>query len=114
MAQPDGVEILPGMAGQARVVGTAPESSDLAGLQIPATAVFTGADPSKSYVWIIDESSKTLSRREVEVGGPTRFGVQVRAGLNSGEWIVTKGVHSVGDGEQVRTLDQGANEKSAS
>ena len=105
MAQPDGAEILPGMAGKASVVGRLPEQSKLVGIQVPATAVFAREDASKSFVWIVDETTNTLSRREVEIGPLARFGVLITSGLERGEWIVTKGVHSVADGEQVRILD---------
>jgi RND family efflux transporter MFP subunit len=105
MAQPDGVEILPGMAGQARITARPPQVAGGAGVEVPATALFTGTDASKSYVWIIDEANKTLSKREVEVGALGRYGVRVTTGLKAGEWIVIKGVHSVDEGEQVRILD---------
>jgi hypothetical protein len=41
----------------------------------------------------------------VEIGKLGRFGVLIQRGIKAGEWIVTKGVHSVKDGEQVRILD---------
>ncbi len=105
MNQPPGAEILPGMAGKAYIVGRPPMEHEGVGIEIPATAVFTGDEPKKSYVWVIDETSKTLSRREVEIGGLGRFGTRVKAGLEPGELIVIKGVHSVADGQQVRILD---------
>jgi RND family efflux transporter MFP subunit len=55
MEQPEGAEILPGMAGQASIASRPPEDSALIGIQVPATAVFTGEDRSKSFVWIVDE-----------------------------------------------------------
>lgn len=105
MEQPEGAEILPGMAGQASITSRPPQDSALVGIQIPATAVFTDADRSKNFVWIVDESTATLTRREVEVGTLGRFGVLIKSGINPGEWIVTKGVHSVKEGEKVRILD---------
>ncbi|MCB1806931.1 MAG: efflux RND transporter periplasmic adaptor subunit [Candidatus Competibacteraceae bacterium] len=102
MTPPQGVEILPGMAGHASVTSKLPEASELVGIDIPATAVFTGIDASKSYVWVVDEASNTLSRREVEQGRLSAFGVLIKSGLQPGEWIVIKGVHSVAEGEQVR------------
>jgi multidrug efflux pump subunit AcrA (membrane-fusion protein) len=93
------------MAGQASIASRPPEDSALIGIQVPATAVFTGEDRSKSFVWIVDESSDTLTRREVKVGKLGRFGVLIQSGIEPGEWIVTKGVNSVKDGEQVRILD---------
>lgn len=105
MEQPPGAEILPGMAGKAAIASRPPTDSGQVGIEVPATAIFTGDDMSKSYVWVIDESTKTLSRREVEVGGLSRFGARVTAGLEPGEWIVIKGVHSVAEGDEVRILD---------
>ena len=105
MEQPEGAEILPGMAGQASITSRPPDDSALVGIQVPATAVFTGDDMSKNFVWIVDESTSTLSRREVELGKLGRFGVLIKSGIEPGEWIVVKGVHSVKEGEKVRILD---------
>jgi RND family efflux transporter MFP subunit len=105
MSQPDGAEILPGMAGAAKVTALLPRDARETGIEIPATAVFTLADSRKSYVWIIDETSKTLSSREVEVGRLTSQGVLIRTGIAPGDWIVIKGVHSVSEGDTVRIMD---------
>jgi multidrug efflux pump subunit AcrA (membrane-fusion protein) len=113
MEQPEGAEILPGMAGQDSIASRPPEDSALIGIQVPATAVFTGEDMSKSFVWIVDESTDTLKRREVEVGKLGRFGVLIKSGINPGEWIVTTGVHSVREGEQVRILDIARQDKAS-
>jgi RND family efflux transporter MFP subunit len=106
MEQPEGTEILPGMAGSARVAARLPENDAAAGsIQVPATAIFAQQDPEKSYVWVIDEATKALQRREVEVGRLTDYGVVIRSGLTAGEWVVTRGVHSVREGQAVRIMD---------
>ncbi len=105
MDQPEGAEILPGMAGRTAIVSRPPDDSVLLGIEIPATAVFSGDDPNKNFVWVVDEASKTLSRREVQIGKLAQFGVLIKDGLKPGEWIVVKGVHSVEEGQQVRILD---------
>ena len=105
MNQPEGAEILPGMAGRASIVSRPPADSALLGIEIPATAVFSGDDADKSFVWVVDEASKTLSRREVQIGKLAQFGVLIKDGLKPGEWIVVKGVHSVEEGQLVRILD---------
>ena len=105
MSQPDDAEILPGMAGAAKVTALLPRDAREAGIEIPATAVFALADSRKSYVWIIDETSKTLSSREVETGRLTSQGVLIRTGIAPGDWIVIKGVHSVSEGDTVRIMD---------
>ncbi len=112
MDQPPDVEILPGMAGKAFVTAQLPEEAKEVGIEIPATAVFSAGDPGKSYVWVVDDTDKTLSRREVQIGQLTSFGVLVKAGLEAGEWIVVKGVHSVHDDQQVRIIEAEADSRS--
>ena len=112
MDQPPDVEILPGMAGKAFVTAQLPEEAKEVGIEIPATAVFSTGDPGKSYVWVVDDTDKTLSRREVQIGQLTSFGVLVKAGLEAGEWIVVKGVHSVHDDQQVRIIEAEADSRS--
>lgn len=105
MEQPEGAEILPGMAGTAVVSSQLPEEARQVGIEIPAPAVFSGEDPAKSYVWIIDETSKTLQRREVTVGRLGSQGILIRSGLAPGEWVVVRGANSVREGQQVRIAD---------
>lgn len=105
MEQPGGAEILPGMAGSARISSLLPEGSRETGTEIPATALFTKDDPAKTYVWIIDTSNNTLVSREVDPGRLTAKGVLIRSGLSVGDWVVIKGVNSVLEGDTVRILD---------
>jgi len=112
MDQPPGVEILPGMAGKAFVTAELPEDAKEVGIEVPATAVFSAGDPDKSFVWVVDDTDKTLSRREVQIGQLTSFGIMVKAGLEAGEWIVVKGVHSLAEGQQVRIIGSEADSPS--
>jgi RND family efflux transporter MFP subunit len=105
MDQPDDAEIMSGMAGSARVSARLPEGARATGMQLPATAIFAHEDPEKSYVWVIDATSKTLKSRAVETGQLTGYGVTIRSGLSAGEWVVVKGVHSVSEGQTVRIMD---------
>jgi RND family efflux transporter MFP subunit len=108
MEQPEDGEILPGMAGRAQILSKLPDSARETGIEIPAAAIFTETGSDASFVWVIDEDSKSLSKRQVEVGMPSRFGVLIRDGVDPGEWLVTAGVHSVKDGQVVRVLDEAA------
>ncbi len=105
MDQPEGVEILPGMAGRARIASRIPEGQPLVGMEIPLTAVFTAEEPGGNYVWVIDPASSTLERREVTLGRLSEFGVNVASGIGAGDTIVTKGVHTLAEGELVRIFD---------
>jgi RND family efflux transporter MFP subunit len=103
MDQPQGRKILPGMAGNA--LGEPPPGAQSTGVEVPMTAVFTDAAGEKSYVWIIDESAKTVSRREVAAGELSERGIFVTEGLSAGEWIATAGVNYLRDGQSVRLLE---------
>ncbi len=105
MAQPEDGEILPGMAGTAVVSGQLPDAARQVGIEIPAPAVFSGEDTSKSFVWVIDETSKTLQRREVTVGRLGSQGILIKSGLTPGEWVVVRGANTVREGQQVRIAD---------
>ncbi len=107
MEQPDGVAILPGMAGKASPKDPPPVPADIAGsgLIAPDTALFTLPDGSKTYVWVFDPEAGIVHRREVRTGNITRFGLAVLDGVAAGEWIVTAGVHNLKEGQKVRLLE---------
>jgi RND family efflux transporter MFP subunit len=109
MTQPDQGEILPGMAGKAKVISKLPDSARETGIEIPLTALFTLTGSDSSYVWVIDEASMSLKRQEVQPGMMSRYGVLIREGIAPGDWVVTAGVHSLEEGRKVRVLDE-ANE----
>jgi RND family efflux transporter MFP subunit len=105
MDQPDGVEILPGMAGVARGSAEIPAAQGSQRLIVPVTAVFSPEATEQSYVWVIDEAAMTVARRPVEVAGLNDTGVTIAEGLQPGEWIAVAGVHYLAEGQKVRMLD---------
>ena len=107
MKQPEDFKILPGMAG--RATAPPPQSLLASALEIPVSAVFSPEEDGKSYVWVIDEGTKTVKRREVSIGELGDRGIQIISGLKSGEWIATAGVHYLTEGQQVTVLNAGAN-----
>ena len=100
---PDGVDIQPGMAGEATATAKLPADFQARGIEIPAAAIFAdeASASDESFVWIVDESSETVSRRAVEMVGLTQQGVVVR-GLNPGERVATAGAHYLWEGQRVR------------
>ena len=106
MAQPEGIEILPGMAGTAAVESKLPEEDVFVGIEIPATAVFSGKDLSKSYVWVIDQDTMKINQREVQLGALAQRGTQISQGLKDGDWIVTKGVNSLKQDQLVKIINE--------
>jgi RND family efflux transporter MFP subunit len=103
MDQPEGAKILPGMVG--RAYGAPPEGAMPRGIEVPVSAVFAGEDSDQSFVWIIDEDSKTVSRRAVVTEDLTERGIRVTEGLEAGEWIATAGAHYLREGQPVRLLE---------
>ncbi|MGI9491264.1 MAG: efflux RND transporter periplasmic adaptor subunit, partial [Geminicoccaceae bacterium] len=106
MDQLDNIRILPGMAGRARGATLKQLVPSEDRIIIPVTAVFS-ADEGKSFVWVIDAASETVSRREVVIDGFRDSGIPVRQGLEVGELIATAGVHFLNEGQRVK-LSEGS------
>jgi len=109
MDQPDDIKILSGMAGKATGEPADADASKIPrGKQVPLTAIFSPDDIEKTYVWIIDNQSKTVSKREVIMGKLTDTGIMVTDGLEAGDWIAIAGVHYLREGMKVRILEEKA------
>ncbi len=107
MDQPSDVTILPGMAGKTvRVEGNLPDQATSAGIQVPVSATFSPDESGKTFLWVIDEQTKTVKRREIKTGRLTDRGITVQEGLKAGEWVATAGAHYLREGQQVRILDE--------
>jgi RND family efflux transporter MFP subunit len=101
-----GAEVKPGMAGEA-TAGRIEIPDDLRqdGVEVPASALFSpdGTAPEDTFVWVVDEQTKTVHRRKVTTGELTERGGTLVQGLEAGERIVTAGVSYLRDGQKVRT-----------
>jgi RND family efflux transporter MFP subunit len=104
--QPEDVKILPGMAGRVQAVVDDSISIDQHQLTVPIGAVFTPDTQRQSYVWLVDEPSQTVSRRLVKTGAITSLGLTILEGIEPGDWVVTAGVHSLREGQQVRLMTE--------
>ena len=92
------------MAGRAGGQVRQPDEADRPDVVIPVTALFSPEIDGASFVWVIDESSNTASRRQVEVQSLTTAGLVVESGLELGEVVATAGVHFLTEGQQVRPV----------
>ena len=106
MNQPKNAKILPGMAGRAEARSLERAGNDGGPIIIPMGAAFSSGENNKTYVWVINDQTKTVARREVTLGTVTNAGMVVRAGLQRGEWIATAGVNSLRDGQRVRITEK--------
>ncbi len=103
MDQLDDIEIIAGMSGKAFAEIELPEQGERTGVEVPVSAVFSDKETQKSFAWVIDETTQTVSRREVTPGGLTDRGLMVQ-GLKLGDWIATAGVHHLREGQKVRLM----------
>ena len=110
MDQPEDIKILPGMAGNAAstVLMEVTEGLSQSRVVIPETAIFSPDE--NTYVWVIDDKTKKVSKREVKTGKLLGSGIEVLEGIQPGEWIATAGVHYLKEGQQVRVLSSSAEE----
>jgi RND family efflux transporter MFP subunit len=109
--QPTDAQILPGMAAVVRAEPPEGEIEAGGNLFVPPSAVFTdesGQAAQQSYVWVVGEDGGNVTRRAVTTGELTPVGIVVTEGLKTGEWVVTAGVHSLGEGQHVRIAQEGS------
>lgn len=72
---------------------------------VPSYSVI-GAPGDRNYMWLYDEESERVSQIEVTVGSLTKDGIQVLEGLESGDIVITKGVHNIQEGMKVTPIEE--------
>ncbi len=68
-------------------------------LHVPASALL--AKEGANFVWVVDQTANTASLQKVDVVADPA-GLRVIGGLASGARVVTAGIHSLKQGQQVR------------
>jgi len=68
-------------------------------LQVPASAVLS--KDGENFVWVVDLPASTVSLRKVDLT-QNEGGFRVAGGLDAGARVVTAGIHSLKQGQQVR------------
>jgi RND family efflux transporter MFP subunit len=107
MEQPQGARILPGMAGRVFADNTTATATGGAAdktIVVPITAIFSPRENDQSFVWVGDEKTGSVSRREVTIGQITDTGVPVLKGLKAGDWVGTAGVSYLSEGQKVKLM----------
>tara|TARA_R110002126_G_scaffold150368_14_gene296644 strand:- start:1351 stop:2439 length:1089 start_codon:yes stop_codon:yes gene_type:complete len=106
MATPTEFNVLSGMTANVIAEVSKINAAYVDALFIPASAIFmpgdVNLDAQQSFVWVYDEPSGTVQRRQITVSSLTSAGAAVLSGLSAGEQIVTAGVHQLTEGQQVR------------
>ena len=91
--------ILPGMTATFTPLGSSDQRQQL--FAIPINAVTAGSD-GRSYAWVVDQASMTVSRRELQLGAMRGAQIQVLDGLDSGDTVVVEGAFQLAEGMAVR------------
>ncbi|HMM47420.1 MAG TPA: efflux RND transporter periplasmic adaptor subunit [Thiobacillaceae bacterium] len=96
LLQPDAAVRL----GMTATVEAAP--TEAAALSVPQSALFrVNGQPQ---VWVVDRERGEVAARSVEIGALAGDRAAIAAGLASGEWVVTAGVHKLAPGQRVRVM----------
>lgn len=107
MEQPEGIKILPGMAGKAKgdkkATARIAAEEGLVGIEIPITATFSD-EAKQTFVWVVDESTNQVNKRAVTIINLTENGAMI-TGLKPGEIIATAGANMLVQDQQVRILE---------
>jgi RND family efflux transporter MFP subunit len=108
MDQPEDIRILPGMTGEASAKSPPPNVQEFQGAEVPVAAVIAD-DNEVSFVWVIDESSGRVTRRDIELGETTARGVLIN-GVEIGEIVAVAGAHYLREGQIVKVMDEATQE----
>lgn len=100
MDQPDDFRILAGMTGRAwvhriRLPDDLPDEFDITPSAIGEDAAGT------RFVWVIDEQRSVATKRPVQVGAMSPYGIRIR-GVARGEMVATAGAAFLREGQRVR------------
>jgi len=102
MKTPESGVILPGMTATVKATDKCVKA-EASGFLIPANAAFADKH-SKSFVWVVDPETMTVSKRAVEIGDMTGASIRILKGVKAGEMIVTAGVNHLQEGMKIRLI----------
>ncbi|WP_319231417.1 efflux RND transporter periplasmic adaptor subunit [Draconibacterium orientale] len=93
------LEVAPGMTAEIKVYCKANENQ----LSVASSAIFH--EETNTYVWIYNSSTHKVEKREVTTNLDGTLGrVNIESGVNSGEQVVTAGVHYLVEGQKVKPI----------
>jgi RND family efflux transporter MFP subunit len=97
---PKGVNILPGMNAKVWFRDPITSITEDNAITIPLTAILS--DGQKKYVWLVNQTSMQVSKREIQLKEGVGSKLIVLSGLEEGESIVSAGISSLSEGTHVR------------
>jgi RND family efflux transporter MFP subunit len=101
---PESLVILPGMTGSVRVrLKLAGADGSTTQTTVPAAAVLPDGDGL--YVWLVNEESMTVSRRDITIVPGIGETLTVEEGLEAGDVVVGAGASYLHEGMQIRRYE---------
>ncbi len=98
-------QIVPGMVAS---ITAKLKSTTITGCKVPVESVFS--KEGRSYVWVYNESTNCVKRKEVQMKGFDSMGmINITKGISSGDLIVSAGINSLREGQKVKQLLQKSN-----
>ncbi len=71
-------------------------------IAVPATAIF-GVRSGEGLVYVVDDK-KRVKQRNVVIGELTDDSLEITAGLNDGDVVITRGVEKLRDGDRIQPI----------
>ena len=104
MPNPEGILVLPGMSVDVAIDLSKIMRKATAWPQVPVEAVFNPDGKDSAHVWRFNPEDGTVSAVPVTLGQVIGNGVEITAGLETGDKVVGAGVHHLKEGQEVREL----------
>lgn len=99
-ASPEGGTILPGMNAIVWVKDPRIDADRIRNISVPLTAI--AIDGEQKYVWLVNQDTMIVSRRDIVVKDGVGKTLDIIDGLTFGDMIVSAGVSSISEGIKVR------------
>ena len=96
---PDNLVVLPGMNAMIWIKDPG-KTIGVDRISVPLTAI--SAEQDQKYVWVVDPSAMTVSKRKVTIEDGVGAKLDILSGLKPGETIVAAGVSYLSEGMKVR------------
>ena len=101
MPAPDVARIMPGMTANVILTIDAYAAGQKGAFLLPVESVMADAE-GKSYVWVVDQTTNTVQKREVKVGNIRGLdAIEVLSGVGAGEMVATAGTRHLEEGMKV-------------
>ena len=104
MPNPEGILVLPGMSVDVAIDLSKIMRKATAWPQVPVEAVFNPDGKDSAHVWRFNPEDGTVSAVPVTLGQVIGNGVEITAGLETGDKVVGAGVHHLKEGQEGREL----------